>query len=201
MSVDKPEDEKRRRFLIAATTVVGSVGATFAAVPFVQYLQPSQKAAAEGAPVKIDISKLELGQQLSTQWQGKPVAVLRRVPEVLERLNNPGLVEQLSDPDSDRTTQQPDYTKNTFRSVNSEYLVFVNLCTHLGCIPTYRPEVAPADLGGNWFGGYYCPCHGSKFDLAGRVFKNVPAPTNLVIPPYRFLSEKLVLIGEDTVIA
>jgi len=156
---------------------------------------------AEGAPVKIDISKLEPGQQVSEQWRGQPVIVLRRSPEVLKRLNAPGLVEQLSDPESDRTTQQPEYAKNLYRSVESEYLVVIGLCTHLGCIPTYRPEVAPDDLGKDWYGGYYCPCHGSKFDLAGRVFKNVPAPTNLVIPPYRFISKKLVLIGEDTVAA
>ena len=191
--------EAKRRRLLIATTLVGATGTTLAAVPFIQYLQPSAKAAAAGVPVTIDISKLEAGQQMVTEWRGKPVVVVHRSSQTINDLGNQHLLTQLRDPDSERTSQQPSYAKNGTRAVNPEYFVAVGLCTHLGCLPTFRPEVAPADLGKDWLGGYYCPCHGSRFDLAGRVFKNVPAPTNLVIPPYQYISDKLIIIGEDTV--
>jgi len=132
-------------------------------------------------------------------WRGKPIWVLRRTQQNLEDLSTSSLLEHLRDPDSEVKTQQPEYTRNAFRSIKPEYLVVIAICTHLGCVPTYRPERAPEDLGPDWVGGYYCPCHGSRFDLAGRVYKNVPAPTNLVIPPHHYLSDTKVIIGEDPV--
>jgi ubiquinol-cytochrome c reductase iron-sulfur subunit len=187
-------DLRKRRFLTAATSVVGAVGVGFALVPFVASMQPSAKAKALGAPAEADISKLEPGQMLRVKWRGQPVWVVRRTPENLKDLA--GLTGALLDPNSD-APQQPAYCKNPHRSRKPEFLVAVGICTHLGCSPTFRPEVAPADLGPAWKGGFFCPCHGSTFDLAGRVFKGVPAPSNLVIPPYRFLSDTLILVGDD----
>jgi ubiquinol-cytochrome c reductase iron-sulfur subunit len=187
-------DLKKRRFLTAATSVVGAVGVGFALVPFIASMQPSAKAKALGAPAEADISKLEPGQILRVKWRGQPVWVVYRTPENLKDLD--GLTGELLDPDS-TAPQQPAYCKNPHRSRKPEYLVAIGICTHLGCSPTYRPEVAPADLGAAWKGGFFCPCHGSRFDLAGRVFKGVPAPANLVIPPYRFLSDTLILVGDD----
>ncbi len=187
-------DLSRRRFLTAATTVVGGVGVAAALVPFISYMAPSDRAKAAGAPVEADISKIEPGEKITVLWRGKPVWVVRRTPDMLERLKKIG--DRLRDPNSE-VPQQPEYAKNVFRSRKPEYLVAVGICTHLGCSPTYRPEVGPEDLGADWPGGFFCPCHGSRFDLAGRVFKNVPAPTNLVIPPYKYLSESLLLIGDD----
>lgn len=183
----------RRRFLTATTTVVGGVGATFAAVPFVSSLLPSQKAKALGAPVQIDISKIEPGALHRDEWRGKLVMVVRRTEQNLKDLA--GLTGILADPASDRETQQPAYAKNEYRSIKGEYLVMIGLCTHLGCAPTYRPEVAPEDLGPDWKGGFYCPCHGSRFDMAGRVYKSVPAPSNMEIPPYRFINDTLIEVG------
>jgi ubiquinol-cytochrome c reductase iron-sulfur subunit len=184
----------RRRFLTAATTVIGGVGVGFALVPFISSMQPSAKARAAGAPVRADISKLELGQMIRVKWRGKPVWVVNRTKEMLDTL--PTLDDQLRDPHSNES-EQPDYAKNEYRSIKPEYLVLIGICTHLGCSPTYRPDVAPQDLGKDWKGGFFCPCHGSRFDLAGRVFKGVPAPLNLVVPPYRYLSDTEIEVGND----
>lgn len=188
-------DLKRRRFLTAAATAVGGVGAVAVAVPFVLSMQPSARAQAAGAPVEVDISKLEPGQLMTVAWRGKPVWILNRPKSVLDAL--PSLDSQLLDPHSNATEQQPPYAKNEYRSRKPEYLVLVGICTHLGCSPTFRPDIAPADLGSGWKGGFFCPCHGSKFDLAGRVYKGVPAPLNLVVPPYRYLTDTRILIGAD----
>ncbi len=193
-------DFKRRRFLIAATSVVGGGGIALASIPFISYMQPSARARSAGAPVEVDFSKLEPGQQMTIEWRSKPIWILRRTPRNLSDLEQASHLERLADPDSNVESQQPDYAKNKYRSIQPEYLVTIALCTHLGCVPTYRPEKAPVDLGREWIGGYFCPCHGSKFDLAGRVFKKVPAPTNLVIPPHYFVSDTVVLIGEEKAI-
>lgn len=184
----------KRRFLTAATTVIGAVGVGFAMVPFISSWQPSAKARAAGAPVRADISKLELGQMIRVKWRGKPVWIVNRTPEMLDSLLV--LTPELSDPDSIES-EQPEYAKNEYRSIKPEYAILVGICTHLGCSPTYRPDVAPADLGSDWLGGYFCPCHGSRFDIAGRVYSGVPAPLNLPVPPHRYLSETEVLIGDD----
>ncbi len=194
ISVSQPE---RRKFLIGATTVVGAVGAAGLLIPFIASMNPSARARSMGAPIKFDISKLILGQQVTLLWQGKPIWVLRRTPEMLERLTNAGLLEQLRDPDSQVKSQQPEYITNKDRATQSEYFITIALCTHLGCIPNFRPEIAPEDLGDSWLGGYFCPCHGSRFDLAGRVYKGVPAPTNLVIPPYQYLTDTVIEIGTN----
>ncbi|HEB99127.1 MAG TPA: ubiquinol-cytochrome c reductase iron-sulfur subunit [Thiotrichales bacterium] len=187
-------DTSRRRFLTAATAVVGGVGAGFALVPFVKSMEPSARAQAAGAPVEADISKLEPGQMIRVEWRGKPVWIVKRTPEMIENLKT--LDPILLDPNSE-IPQQPEYAKNATRSIKPEILVLVGICTHLGCSPTFRPEVAPADLGPDWKGGFFCPCHGSKFDLAGRVFKGVPAPKNLEVPPHRYVGKTVILIGED----
>jgi len=187
-------DLKRRRMLTAATAGVGAIGAVAMVVPFGMSLLPSEKAKAAGAPVEVDISMVEPGQQLTVAWRGKPVWVVNRPQSVLDDL--PSLNDALTDPMLE-VPQQPEYCKNSTRSIKPEYLIVVGICTHLGCSPTYRPEIAPADLGPDWKGGYFCACHGSRFDLAGRVFKGSPAPTNLVIPPHQYLTETLVQIGKD----
>ncbi len=188
-------DTGKRRFLTAAASVVGGAGAAAVAIPFVTSMLPSAKAQAAGAPVEIDISKLEVGQIVTVEWRGKPVWVLNRSSESLNIL--PELADNLADPESDVATQQPDYCKNESRSIRDNILVLVGICTHLGCSPTYRPDLAPADLGPEWKGGFFCPCHGSKYDLSGRVYKNMPAPKNLVVPPYHFLGDNRIVIGED----
>jgi len=189
-------NEGRRRFLIGATSAVGAVGAGFAAVPFVQSWQPSAKAKTAGAPVVADISKLEVGQRMTVEWRGRPVWILRRSPEAMANLKK--VEDNLRDPQS-AESKQPEYTKNEHRSRtdHDDIVVLIGICTHLGCSPLYRPEVGAADLGAEWLGGFFCPCHGSKFDMAGRVFKSVPAPLNLEVPPYYFMSESLIKIGED----
>ena len=184
----------RRRFLTAATTVVGGVGMAFALVPFISSMQPSAKARAAGAPVRADISKLEPGQMIRVKWRGKPVWIVNRTQAMLDML--PSLDGQLRDPESQQS-EQPDYAKNEYRSIKPVYLVLIGICTHLGCSPTYRPDVAPIDLGKDWQGGFFCPCHGSRFDLAGRVFQSVPAPLNLPVPPHRYLSATEILIGDE----
>jgi len=186
----------RRHFLSVATSVVGAAGVGMAAVPFVMSFKPNAKAQALGAPVQIDISKLEEGQMVRSMWRGKPVWVLKRSPAMLERMHESGA--KLADPDSEVETQQPAFAQNEDRSLKSQVLVVLGVCTHLGCAPLERFDVAPADLGPDWVGGFYCPCHGSKFDLSGRVYAGFPAPTNLVVPPYRYLSETLILVGDDT---
>jgi ubiquinol-cytochrome c reductase iron-sulfur subunit len=194
MSEQGNVDNKKRRFLIGATTVVGGIGAAAAAVPFAMSFWPSERAKAAGAPVEQDISKLEPGQQIKVEWRGKVVWIINRTPAMLATL--PKLDDRVADPKSD-VKNQPPYAKNEDRSRKPEIFVAVGICTHLGCSPTFRPEVAPADLGPDWLGGFFCPCHQSKFDLAGRVYKGVPAPTNLIIPPYRFVSDTRIVIGED----
>ena len=187
-------DLNKRRFLTNTTAVVGAVGAGFVAVPFVASWMPSERAKTAGAPVEVDISKLQAGQKVTVEWRGKPVWVVNRTERMLEDL--PTLDDRLRDPKSEND-QQPPYARNEYRSIKKEYLVLVGICTHLGCSPTYRPEVAPADLGPEWKGGFFCPCHGSKFDLAGRVFQGVPAPLNLVVPPYTYKTDNIIVVGED----
>ncbi|MEZ5479014.1 MAG: ubiquinol-cytochrome c reductase iron-sulfur subunit [Thiolinea sp.] len=192
---DSGVDKNRRRFLVAATSVVGAGGVAAMATPFLTSMSPSARALAAGAPVEYDVSKVEPGQLVRVMWRGKPVWVVNRTEQMLADL--PGLDNRLKDPNSDNLAQQPEYAKNGYRSRKPEYLVLVGICTHLGCSPTYRPEVAPADLGADWKGGWYCACHGSRFDLAGRVFKNVPAGANLQVPPYYYIDDKTILVGED----
>lgn len=183
---------ERRRFLSASTTVVGGVGAACAVAPFLSYWSPSAKTQSLGAPVEIDISKIEAGQKITVPWRGQPIFVVNRTDEALKTLENTDL---LRDPSSD-LSEQPDYTKNNSRSINKNFIVLVGLCTHLGCVPLYKPKANTVEP--NWKGGFFCPCHGSKFDLAGRVYKGVPAPTNLPIPPHKYLSDSILLIGDDT---
>ncbi len=186
----------RRRFLTATTAVVGGVGGVFAAVPFVKSWQPSAKAKTAGAPVIQDISKLESGQRLIAMWRGQPVWIIKRTPELLAgmaTLNN-----ELVDPDSlVNPEQQPTYAANALRAIKPEIAVIVGICTHLGCSPSFVPEMVPQDFDANWKGGFFCPCHGSRFDMAGRVYKNVPAPRNLRVPPYRFIDDVTIEIGVD----
>ena len=185
----------RRKFLTAATSAVGVAGAVGVAVPFLGSWNPSAKAKAAGAPVKADIGKLEPGQMVVVEWRGKPVYVMHRTPEQVEDLTK--LNDSLKDPNSD-ISAQPAYISGDARSLRPEILVIVGLCTHLGCAPKFRPEVGAADLGGDdWLGGFFCPCHGSKFDLAGRVYSGVPASTNLEVPPYSFEGDSVLVIGVD----
>lgn len=184
----------RRRFLVAATSVVGAAGAVGAAVPFVGSWVPSAKARAAGAPVKVDVSKIEPGQQMVAEWRGQPVFIVHRTQEILGSLSS--LTAQLSDPES-RDSDQPAYVDAVVRSIKPELLLVIGICTHLGCSPTFRPEVAPADLGKEWVGGYFCPCHGSRYDLAGRVYKAQPAPLNLPVPPHSYESDSVIVIGVD----
>jgi ubiquinol-cytochrome c reductase iron-sulfur subunit len=194
MADNNEVDHARRRFLIAATTAVGGVATVATAVPFVASMMPSQRALAIGAPVEVDIGKVESGMKLDIEWQSKPVWIVNRTKDMLATL--PTLSNRLVDPNSE-VPHQPPYCKNLTRSIKPEYFVVVGICTHLGCVPTFRPEKAPPDLGPSWPGGFFCPCHGSRFDLAGRVFKGVPAPTNLVVPSYRYVNETKILIGEN----
>jgi len=188
-------DLNKRRFLTNATAVIGVVGAGFVAVPFVASWAPSERAKTAGAPVEVDISKLQEGRLLTVEWRGKPVWIVKRTAQNLTDL--PTLDSGLRDPASEND-QQPEYAKNATRSRKPEIAVMVGICTHLGCSPTYRPEMGAADLGGaDWKGGFFCPCHGSKFDLAGRVYQSVPAPLNLEIPPHFYKSDRTILIGED----
>ena len=183
----------RRRFLILATSGAGGVAALGVATPFVASFFPSEKAKAAGAAVEIDVSKIESGQMMTAEWRGKPIWVVNRTAQQLKDLK--ALDGAVSDPKSE-VEQQPENCKNETRSIKPNIFVAIGICTHLGCSPTYRPDVAPADLGSAWKGGFFCPCHGSKFDMAGRVYKGVPAPTNLVVPPYKYLSDTTVLGGE-----
>ncbi|MFJ2366978.1 ubiquinol-cytochrome c reductase iron-sulfur subunit [Pseudomonas sp. NPDC087697] len=185
----------RRRFLVAASSVVGAAGAVGAAVPFVGSWFPSAKAKAAGAPVKVNVSKIEPGQQMIAEWRGQPVFIVRRTQEILGNLTK--IEGDLSDPDS-KNSVQPTYVDPKTRSIKPEVLLLIGICTHLGCSPTFRPEVAPADLGPKWVGGYFCPCHGSHYDLAGRVFKSQPAPLNLPVPPHSYESNDIIVIGVDT---
>jgi len=187
-------DTGRRQFLTVATVATGVVGAAFAAVPFLASWKPSARAKALGAPVEVDISKIEPGAMIKVEWRGKAIFVVHRTPQMLTQLE--GMAPQLRDPDSE-DSEQPDFARNPARALKPEYLVLVGVCTHLGCAPLDRFTPGDVTVAADWPGGFFCPCHGSKFDLSGRVFKDVPAPTNLSVPPYRFLSDSRLLIGAE----
>ena len=190
----------RRNFLLGATAVVGAGGVAGLAVPFLGSCNPSAKALAAGAPIKVDISRLEPGEILGPipAWRDKPIFVIRRSDAMLARLNEKS--ERLADPQSDRE-QQPSYAKNETRSIRPDVAILVGLCTHLSCSPKYRPAITPQSFDPEWVGGFYCPCHGSKFDLAGRVYQGVPAPSNLEVPPHFYETDDVVVIGEDEGVA
>ena len=188
-------DEKKRRFLVASTSVMGAVGAGFVAVPFLSSWSPSERAKNAGAPVEVDISALEEGRLMIVEWQSKPVWIIKRSAKTLSDLET--LNDSLRDPNSENAAQQGGYAQNIHRSRKPEISVLVGICTHLGCSPTFRPELAAVDLGADWLGGFFCPCHSSKFDMAGRVYQGVPAPTNLSVPPHHYVSENVILIGND----
>jgi ubiquinol-cytochrome c reductase iron-sulfur subunit len=191
---DQSNINRGRRTVILATACAGGAAAVATAVPFAASMLPSDRAKALGAPVEVDISALKPGEMQTVEWQGKPVWIIRRTREMLEDIKKDnGLV---SDPDSS-VPQQPDYAKNEFRSIKDEYAVIVGVCTHLGCSPQLKPADDKGEMGQTWNGGFYCPCHGSKFDFAGRVYKGVPAPINLRVPKYTYLSDTTILIGED----
>lgn len=191
---DQLVDKGKRRFLIAATAAMGGVATVAVAVPFVKSMLPSERAKAAGAPVEVDIGKIEAGAMITVEWRGKPVWIVNRTQEMLDKLGNHD--DQLSDPALAVSAQQPDYTKNPTRSIKPSLMVVVGICTHLGCSPSPKLQ-AGGDMGDNWPGGFFCPCHGSKFDLAGRVFKGSPAPINLEVPPHKYVSDTVLLIGED----
>lgn len=192
-SGDKDDtDTSRRQFLTAATTVIGGIGLGLAAVPFIGSWLPSSKAQALGAPVDVDLSKIEEGQKITVPWRGQPVFIVHRTKNELDVL--PSLNDQLRDPLS-QADQQPKYITEIYRSIKPEFLVVVGICTHLGCVPLFRP--APGSVQKDWKGGFFCPCHGSTYDLAGRVFKDVPAPLNLVVPAYKYLSDTVIRVGEN----
>lgn len=192
MNTKEKVDEERRCFLRRATTTVGGIGLAAASVPFISYWMPSADTEAAGGPVEVDISQLKPEQQLTVMWRGLPIWIIRRTQQMLDNL--PKLNDLLRDPDSEED-QQPPYAKNLTRAIKPEYFVAVGVCTHLGCIPTYRPDIGSVTP--NWLGGFYCPCHGSLYDLAGRVYKGVPAPKNLEIPSYGYVNDNLIIIGED----
>jgi len=194
---DNGVDAGKRRFLTLATSVIGGIGAAFWAVPYVRSWLPSAKAKAAGAPITADISALKDGEMLTVAWRGKPVWIVKRSQAMLDSLAKVS-PDELRDPDS-QDQQQPEYISGATRSQKPEVMVMVGSCTHLGCSPLYRPEHPAPDIDSKWQGGFFCPCHGSRFDLSGRVYKNVPAPMNLKVPPYRFESETTVVIGEDPV--
>lgn len=189
-------DRNRRHFLTIATAVTGGAGIVLASVPFLASLKPSARAQALGAPVEVDVGMLEPGEMVRVTWRGKLVYVVRRGEDMIERLDEH--TDQLRDPNSEVSEQQPEYAANMYRSVRPEFLVVEGSCTHLGCAPLPEFEVVPSE---NWDGGFFCPCHGSRFDLAGRVYKGVPAPTNLRVPPYRFVRDDVIIIGADTGVA
>lgn len=189
---DELVDEDRRRFLLTTTGVLGGIGALCALTPFVASWLPSAKAQADGAPVQVDLSKMDPGEQAVIEWRGKPVWIIRRTQDMLNTL--PAHTSRLRDPNS-LSAQQPEYAKNEHRSINPEFLVLIGICTHLGCSPKYKPNLG--QQGADWPGGFFCPCHGSTFDLSGRVFKDVPAPINMEVPPYYFLDQQTIVIGVD----
>ena len=194
MGTEAIANKEKRRFLIGATSVVAGVGAIAVATPFVMSLWPSERAKAAGAPVEVDTGKIEPGMKINVKWRGKPIWLLNRTAAMLATL--PKMDDRVADPKSS-VPHQPPYCKNETRSIKPNLWVAIGICTHLGCSPTFRPEVAPADLGPEWLGGFFCPCHQSKFDLAGRVFKGVPAPVNLMVPPYTYVSDSRIIIGDD----
>ena len=191
---DQAKVDKTRRNLVVATSIAGGAASVGAAVPFVVSMWPSERAKAAGAPVEVDISKLAPGELGIFEWRGKPVWVIRRTQEMLASLKT--VQNQLSDPAS-RASEQPDYARNEHRAAKPDIMVMEGVCTHLGCSPQLKTAEAKGEMGGDWVGGFYCPCHGSKFDYAGRVFRGAPAPTNLPVPPYTFVSDSTLIIGED----
>lgn len=191
---DSEKIDNTRRNLIIATSVVGGAAGVGAAVPFVASWWPSERAKAAGAPVEVDISKMEPGEMKIVEWRGKPVWVIRRTKEMLDSLK--AVTARLTDPGS-KSSEQPDYARNDTRARKPEYMVMEGVCTHLGCSPQMKTADAKGEMGGDWVGGFYCPCHGSKFDFAGRVFKGAPAPLNLPVPPHAYLSDGTILIGDD----
>ncbi len=196
MSQSKAPVSGSRRTLLIATGAIGAVGAVAVAVPFVLSMTPSARARAAGAPVEVDISKVEPGMMITVEWRGRPVWIIHRTKEMLDAL--PKMDERVADPQSNQPLQ-PEYAKNESRALKPEYLVIVGICSHLGCSPSEKMKAGPdSGLGDDWLGGFLCPCHGSKFDLAGRVFKGMPAPVNLTIPPYKYLTDTRLIIGEDT---
>lgn len=196
--MNEPIDKGRRNFLIGVTAVVGTVGVAGAAVPFVASWTPSAKALAAGAPITVDISKLQEGDMLGPipAWRSKPIFVVYRTRSMLDDMNQSKEYERLLDPYS-RQPQQPSYAQNDTRSIKPAILVMIGLCTHLGCVPLYEPKVEAEPYDPNWIGGFYCPCHGSKYDLAGRVYKEQPAPLNMVIPPHYYVSDSVIVIGKE----
>jgi ubiquinol-cytochrome c reductase iron-sulfur subunit len=194
MSFHDEANARRRKFLLTTTTSVGGIGLVAAVVPFLQSMAPSEAAKAAGAPVEVDLGKVGPGRLTTVEWRGKPVWILHRTQEMLATLGTHD--NELADPRSEQP-QQPPYAKNPFRSIKPEFLVLTGICTHLGCIPLFRPEPGATDIAPDWPGGFYCPCHGSRFDLAGRVFKNVPAPLNLEVPAHEYLTDIRLLVGED----
>ena len=191
---EQPINPRRRRFLVIASNTVGGMALTGMATPLLLSMLPSRQAETQAGPVEVDISKLEAGQHITVMWRGKPVSILHRTPAQLAQLahNEQDLLDPLSD-----EAQQPRYCQNAQRSIKPEILIHIGICTHLGCVPIYRPESAPVDLGEKWRGGFFCPCHGSKYDLAARVFKNMAAPKNMEIPAHYYLSETVIRIGEE----
>ena len=186
--------DKTRRNLVVASSVVGGAAGVGAAVPFVASMWPSERAKAAGAPVEVDISKIAPGEMAVIEWRGKPVWVIRRTKEMIESLKS--VTPRLTDPAS-KASEQPKYAENEHRSAKPDLMVMEGVCTHLGCSPQLKSAEAKAEMGADWAGGFYCPCHGSKFDYAGRVYRGAPAPLNLKVPPYTFVSDGTLLIGED----
>ena len=191
----EPVNQGRRRFLTATTAVVGAVGAATAAVPFIKSWNPSARAKLAGAPITADVSALAEGQRLVLEWRGQPIWIVKRSKQMLEVL--PTLDSRLRDPKSTNLDQQPEYAKNEFRSIKPEISVLVGLCTHLGCSPEMKAEIKPEPFDPEWKGGYFCPCHKSRFDMAGRVFDGVPAPINLLVPPHHYENDTTIVIGVD----
>jgi ubiquinol-cytochrome c reductase iron-sulfur subunit len=195
---DKELDQGKRRFLLTATGIAGGIATAATAVPFVASMLPSERAKAAGAPVEADISNLAPGEKITVEWRGQPVWIVRRTPEMLDSIK--GSADKVADPRSERKPGEltPAYARNEFRSIKPEVFVAVGICSHLGCSPQDKFKSGAEAFEGNWKGGFYCPCHGSLFDLAGRVYKNKPAPDNLKVPPYKFLSDTRILIGNDS---
>lgn len=187
----------KRRALLALTWLTGLSGLTIAAWPFFRSLLPSQRAQLAGGPVRVDLRSLSRGEQLTVVWRGQPIWVLHRDDAMIQRLTEQRLLNRLRDPASSVEAQQPEYAVNETRSINPDYFICTAICTHLGCVPAFRPDVAPKDIGADWLGGYFCPCHKSKFDFAGRVYRGVPAPTNLVVPPHHYLNKDTIEIGAE----
>jgi ubiquinol-cytochrome c reductase iron-sulfur subunit len=187
-------DTNRRHFLTVATGVVGGIGVALTAVPFISSMQPSARARVAGAPVDVDVSKLEAGERMTLSWRGRPIEVIRRSEEAVRRLAE--IRDRLRDPDSQESSQPP-YATNEHRSLKPEFFVVESVCTHLGCAPAFRPDPGDRQIGEDWPGGFFCACHGSRFDMAGRVFRAVPAPLNLAVPPHRYVDDRTLVIGED----